>query len=99
MLERIKIRYFCLKKQVVIHFCLREFFHAPCFIPLNFTSKDAVFHGLSESDPIFLGHLDNSALPAKILEKFGVKNHQKVLYFDFLLQKWGYIGKAIDRIL
>ena len=77
---------------------MRVFPHA-MFYPFEFYIKRCSFHGLSESSPIFLGHLDNSALPAKILKKIGVKNYQKVVYFDFLLQKWGYIGKAIYRIL
>jgi len=61
---------------------------------LNFTSKDAVFHGLSESSPIFLGHWYDSALPAKVLKKFAVENHEIFLYLDFFITKVGLYWEA-----
>ena len=81
--------HFPLQKQIVMHYCYQELFNARTFFPLNFTSEDAAFHGLSESGLSFLGHRYKSALLAKILKKISVKNHQNVLYFEFFTTKMG----------
>ena len=80
-------------------YLLSEIFHAPWFFSLNFIPKDAVFHGLSEASPSFLGRLYDSPRLAKILKKIVEKFTMNFCISTFSLEKKRYLGKVIDMIL